>query len=251
MNGNLKQADELYSESLKYNKMLSCEYHNLKKDSEVDILGALYFIFIRLGDYDQAIKNFQELQKKADSLEIKGKPYLIYIKSCLSLANNEIGNNEESFQYLIEALPKKDFLLKSQKTWIKVYGLYNLGKMLTQRNFFEEAINTFEGIIKDSPEYTLFKGMYNLGLSELYCIKKDYDTALDYHFQSIEILDTIGAKCDLAEAYFQLALTYQAMGDQLNSQTYFDKALKLWGPEQIDAPKQIERVTKAMQTIPE
>jgi hypothetical protein len=36
------------------------------------------------------------------------------------------------------------------------------------------------------------------------------------------------------------------MGDQANSQEYFDKALYLWSPEQIDAPKQIERVRKAM-----
>ena len=35
------------------------------------------------------------------------------------------------------------------------------------------------------------------------------------------------------------------MGDQPNSQIYFEKALDLWGPEQIDAPKQIERVKKA------
>ena len=74
--------------------------------------------------------------------------------------------------------------------------------------------------------------------------------ALKQHQESIEILDKIGAKCDLAEAYFQLALTYQAMEDKINSKTYFDEALYLWGKEQIDAPKQIERVLKAMDIKP-
>lgn len=74
----------------------------------------------------------------------------------------------------------------------------------------------------------------------------DFEKALNHHQQSIEILDKIGAKCDLAEAYFQLALTYQAMCDQANSQEYFKTAIDLWSPEQIDAPKQIERVRKAM-----
>ena len=82
--------------------------------------------------------------------------------------------------------------------------------------------------------------------AELYRIQNDFKTALDHHQESIEILDKIGAKCDLAEAYFQLALTYKKMGDKTNSETYFNKALNLWGKEQIDAPKQIERVLKAM-----
>jgi hypothetical protein len=53
---------------------------------------------------------------------------------------------------------------------------------------------------------------------------------------------------DLAEAYFQLALTYQKMENKANSEEYFHKAMDLWIPEQIDAPKQIERVLKAMNT---
>jgi hypothetical protein len=40
------------------------------------------------------------------------------------------------------------------------------------------------------------------------------------------------------------------MGEQANSQEYFDKAMYLWSSEQIDAPKQIERVEKAMNCEP-
>lgn len=69
-------------------------------------------------------------------------------------------------------------------------------------------------------------------------------------YQSIQILDTIGAKCDLAEAYFQLALTYQKIENKANSEEYFHKAIYLWSPEQIDAPKQIERVLQAMNSEP-
>jgi hypothetical protein len=37
------------------------------------------------------------------------------------------------------------------------------------------------------------------------------------------------------------------MGDQQkNSQEYFNKEIYLWSPQQIDAPKQIKRVLKAM-----
>ena len=45
--------------------------------------------------------------------------------------------------------------------------------------------------------------------------------------------------------YIQL-LEKKQLKDQDNSKIYFDKALYLWGKEQIDAPKQIERVLTAM-----
>ncbi|MGK7946681.1 MAG: tetratricopeptide repeat protein [Microcystaceae cyanobacterium] len=246
VNGNLKQAYDSYSESLKHNTMLTFEYYKSQKYNEIDTSGALYFILIRLGDYNQAIKNFQELEQKADNLGIEGKPYLIYIKSCLSLANHKIGNNEKSFQYLIQALHEKDFLLKSKKTWIKVYGLYNLGQMLILRKSFEEAINIFESIIKDDYEYILFKGIYHLGIGELYRSQKDYDKAIENHEESIKILEEIGAICDLAEAYYKLALTYKEMGKIDKSKVYFDKAIELF--TEIDAPKQIERVQNSIQT---
>ena len=55
----------------------------------------------------------------------------------------------------------------------------------------------------------------------------------------------IGAKCDLAEAYFQLGLTYQAMGEHDQAEEYKAKALELF--KQMEAPKQIERVNKAFE----
>jgi tetratricopeptide (TPR) repeat protein len=121
-----------------------------------------------------------------------------------------------------------------------------LGRIDKAFNFNQKAIE-----LAEISNYTLIKAKALTGLGELYRLQGEYLKAIDeYHLKSIEILDKIGAKCDLAEAYFQLALTYQAIGDQPNSQTYFNKALDLWGPKQIDAPKQIERVKTAMKTNP-
>ena len=43
--------------------------------------------------------------------------------------------------------------------------------------------------------------------------------------------------------YFQLGLTYQAMGEHDQAEEYKVESLKLF--EQMEAPKQIERVNKA------
>ncbi|MEP0876832.1 tetratricopeptide repeat protein [Funiculus sociatus GB2-M2] len=58
------------------------------------------------------------------------------------------------------------------------------------------------------------------------------------------MLDKIGAKCDLAEAYYQLALTYQQMGDAEKSQTNFQEAIQLF--EEMETPKQVEKVRRTM-----
>ena len=81
-------------------------------------------------------------------------------------------------------------------------------------------------------------------MSELYRIQNDYETAFSYHTQAIAILEKLGAKCDLAEAYYQLGLTYQETGELAQSQDYFNRAIKLW--EQINAPKQVARVRASM-----
>jgi tetratricopeptide (TPR) repeat protein len=58
------------------------------------------------------------------------------------------------------------------------------------------------------------------------------------------LLDKLGAKCDLAEAYYQLALTYQQMGDAEKSQTNFQDAIRLF--REMEAPRQVEKVQQAM-----
>jgi hypothetical protein len=57
-------------------------------------------------------------------------------------------------------------------------------------------------------------------------------------------LENIGAKCELAEAYYQQALTYQQMGDRENSKPNFDNAIQLF--TEIEAPLQVERVIKSI-----
>ena len=48
---------------------------------------------------------------------------------------------------------------------------------------------------------------------------------------------------DIAEIYFQYALIYQAIGEHDKAKEYKEKALELF--EQMEAPKQIERVNQA------
>lgn len=244
----LVEGDENYRVSKRYyfsilvTKLL-CNIELLEIDSSIPLLEKV------IQEIEKEIESEFGLVEKKTSLF-----YNFYVECyfCLAFLYSCTGEYERANIYLeeLEKLSNFDDSRGLLNEWCYAHLNLYLGYTFKNLNRFDKAKEKYEKIKQEIDYYPQVKGKGLTGLGELYRIQKDYNTALDHHFQSIKILKEIGAKCDLAEAYFQLALTYQAMGDQPNSQTYFDKALKLWGPEQIDAPKQIERVKKAMQTIP-
>ncbi len=131
-------------------------------------------------------------------------------------------------------------------SWSKGYSLLFLGKTYKNLEQITESFEMYRQAIKYAEEsnYKQVKAKSLTGLAELYRLQKEFTTALSHHTESIEMLDKIGAKCDLAEAYFQLALTYQDMEETAKSKENFEKAIQLFS--NIPAPKQIERVQEAI-----
>jgi tetratricopeptide (TPR) repeat protein len=91
--------------------------------------------------------------------------------------------------------------------------------------------------------YKQVVGLAHSTQAELYRSQGNWEDALSHHSESIEILDKISAKCDIAEAYYQLGLTYQKMGETEKSHTNFNEAIQLFN--EMEAPKQVEKVEKA------
>jgi subtilase family serine protease len=65
--------------------------------------------------------------------------------------------------------------------------------------------------------------------------------------EAVKILSSIGAKCDLAESYHQLGLTYQAVNEVNESNESFQEAIRLF--TEMQAPKQVERVRRSMNNL--
>jgi tetratricopeptide (TPR) repeat protein len=154
--------------------------------------------------------------------------------------------NEEAYNYADYTYRQLTNHYNMWDSWSKGYTLLFLG--MTYRNLKEikksfEIYNRAIAYAQDS-NYTQVKAKALTGLGELYRMQGEFATALTHHQESIEILEYIGAKCDLAEAYYQQALTYQQMGDRENSKPNFDNAIKLF--EEIEAPRQVERVIKSI-----
>lgn len=165
------------------------------------------------------------------------RAYSAFLYSC-------IGWKEKAYKHIKKI--KNNFSVSGfslhEKGYIPIFlGLAykNLGDIESSFEMYNRAIE----YAKES-KYTQVLAKALTGLGELHRIQGNFAKAIPLHQESIALLDKIRAKCDLAEAYFQCALTYQAKGETANSQENFDAALQLF--QEIDAPKQIDRVQQAM-----
>ena len=160
---------------------------------------------------------------------------------CLAFLNSCLNLKYESLEFVHKSSASADF-----SAWSLGYKLLFLGQ--TYKNL-KEVDKSFEMYLEaiqfaEETHYTQVRAKALYGLAELYRGQEDFTTALSHHLESIELLDQIGAKCDLAEAYYQFALTYQKMGDAEKSQTAFQEAIRLF--TEMEAPKQVEKVRKAI-----
>ncbi|WP_254174835.1 NB-ARC domain-containing protein [Planktothrix pseudagardhii] len=160
----------------------------------------------------------------------------------LALINSYWANTEKTLSYInkSELLKPRDMIWNQGYTFLCLGTAYkNINETIKSFQMYNQAISFAE-----ETNYTQLKAKALTGLGELYRIQGEFATALTHHQESIEILENIGAKCDLAEAYYQLALSYQQMGDRVNSKPNFDNAIQLF--TEIEAPRRVERVIKSI-----
>lgn len=163
---------------------------------------------------------------------------------CLAFLNSCLGFKELALSYAQQGEVVIHHIDNSY--WSQGYSLLFMG--LTYKNLgeFDKSFEMFRQAIAfaEKTHYTQVKAKALSGMAELYREQSDFTTALSHHSESIALLEKIGAKCDLAEANYQLALTHQKMGDAEKSQTPFQEAIRLF--TEMEAPNQVEKVRKAI-----
>ena len=201
---------------------------------------------IDLLELEDAVNFFENIELICDSknsetgLYENEKDYLY----CLAFLNSCLGFKEIAMSYAQQGelvIHKIDNSYWSQGYSLLFMGLTykNLGELDKSFEMFRQAI-----AFAEKTHYTQVKAKALSGMAELYREQSDFTTALSHHSESIALLDKIGAKCDLAEAHYQRALTHQKMGDAEKSQTQFQEAIRLFN--EMEAPKQVEKVRKAI-----
>jgi tetratricopeptide (TPR) repeat protein len=162
---------------------------------------------------------------------------LAFVNSCLEL-------REEAFSLAqkVEAAMS----ITKLTAWGTGYNLLflcftykNLGNISKSFGLCERAI-----LYAEENNFTQVKAKAISCLGQLYREQQEFDKSLLHHSESIKILDKIGAKCDLAEAYYQLALTNHKKGEVNQSRENFESAIALF--HEMQAPRQIEKVQITM-----
>lgn len=185
----------------------------------------------------------------AMSKQEENTPYKLVSYYCLGLIKSHLNLDKEAAIFIDISL--KNISLISWGTWSRGHSFLYLG--LTYKNLgnIEKSLEMYSKAInyaKDS-HFSQLKAKSLIAIAELKRINSQFEQAFSYYLEATRILTKIGAIGDLAEAYFQLGLTYQAMSEFVKGLEYRDMAIKLF--EKMEAPRQVERVRLAFESYEE
>jgi tetratricopeptide (TPR) repeat protein len=125
-----------------------------------------------------------------------------------------------------------------------------LGHAYRNLGEYEAALELFQEVLIAS-QTADFIPIYAMALSasaQIYREFKQMDKAIVRHDSAIELLDKLGAKCDLAGAYAQRGLTYQALGEE--NKAWQDKGMAIGLFRAINVPKQVAWVEEVFRQNP-
>ncbi|MEH2202442.1 tetratricopeptide repeat protein [Nostoc sp.] len=207
---------------------------------EVDSLLSIGLYKIDLWELEAAVNLFQQVIYLAQNTE--HHRWAEKASVCLALVYSYLGLRDASYQLADVAYQNITNEKLVEQTGRFVYFMQilgqtyvNLGEAYQANHILHQALTFAE-----ESHYMQVKAKTLNGLAEIHRQQTDFELALANHTEAIELLDKIDAKCDLAEAYFQLGLTYHKMAKPDESQMNFNLAIQLF--TEIQAPKQVEKI---------
>lgn len=237
-----EKAIALATEALKYPNLNSHTIYCLKM-IEIDSLLSIGLYKIDLCELVTAANLFEQVITLAENT-----PHHRWAEKatvCLALINSYLGFTAKS--YLL-AEPIYHTILHEQVaeyTGRFAYFIQLLGQTYVNLNKLEQAKQMYERALcfAQASNYTQVRAKTLNALAEMDRQQRLFASAIARHLAAIDLLTDIGAKCDLAEAYFQLGLTYKKMHKYDESVVSFEQAVQLF--TYIEAPHQVEKVLKS------
>jgi tetratricopeptide (TPR) repeat protein len=204
----------------------------------IDSILSLGLYHIDLWDLNTASKLFQQVIELASNTD--RDRWAQKARICLALVQSYLNNLDASRQLLTEI----ELLIIHQKwTGSSAYFLQTIGQTYTNLGEYDRARRIYQQTLTfcQTGNYLQTQGRTLTGLAQLDRLQGNLETAKTNHLQAIEILDRLGAKCDLAEAYYQAGLTWARAEDLPQSHIYSDiHAYKLF--TEIAAPLQLAKM---------
>ncbi|MBD6614599.1 tetratricopeptide repeat protein [Komarekiella sp. 'clone 1'] len=206
---------------------------------EVDSLLSIGLYKIDLWELEASAKLFQQVIYLAQNTD--HHRWAEKASVCLALVNSYLGLCDASYS-LADVAYHAITNEKAEQTGRFAYFIQILGQTYVNLGDFAKANEMFCKALTFAEEshYMQVKAKTLNGLAEIHRQQSNFKLALTNHQEAIELLDKIGAKCDLAEAYFKLGLTYSKMIKTDESKVNFNRAIQLFA--EMKAPKQVEKI---------
>jgi tetratricopeptide (TPR) repeat protein len=196
-----------------------------------------------LAEVENAIELFTTINQLCESTQ-QYPEYQAYSLCCLAYLKSRLGLNAEAIAFANQAKEKIQFTQLS--FWGLGYNLLFLGSTYRNIGDLDSAFQLYEETIQlsETNHFTQIRAKALHGIAQLHREQLSFKAAIQHHLEAIHLLAKIGAKCDLAEAYCQLGITYQMMGDRAESIASMQQALQLFNT--IQAPKQAAQVQQML-----
>lgn len=211
---------------------------------EVDALLSLGLYHIDLWELDTAADWFERLV--AISTQTEHQRWAEKASLCLALVNSYRGH--PTAQSLADAAYERLLQDPSQVSVGRLaYFMQILGQTYVNLNCYTQAQIILQQVRTHlaTSGYTQIQAKTLMSLAEIHRQQGEFTAALEQQQQALELLQSIGAQCDLAEAWFQLGATYQKRQRSDRSQHCYEQAVQLFTG--MRATQQVAKVTKRLQ----
>ncbi|MGI0492908.1 tetratricopeptide repeat protein [Alkalinema pantanalense CENA528] len=220
--------------------------HNRSEDLKLSSLLNLGLCLMELWHIETALMLFRQTYHLAEQLQSEG--YRLYSACCLAYLY-ACQDQPEAARLQLEGI---DFTAPDRSTSMMGRGYSRLFLAHTYRHLHEynQALQAYQQTIcyAENQEFPQIRAKGFHGLAQIYRMQGNLTLAREYHLKAISLLTAIGAKCDLAKAYAQLALTCQQMQDWEEAERYYQQARQMFSD--IPAPRRVSWVDQLLDRSP-
>ena len=202
--------------------------------------------YIDLFEYDQAIeyckKTIEICSDELRAYDVAAKVILHFLYTEKSTESQKIKKFYKT-QNISEIIKITDEERQTVgRCWSRVYLRLFLAKSYTNLKQIKTAEFFYRESMKLSEQYGYEQAIAKakIGLAEIKRLEKKYDTFDNYYTPAISIFTRIGAKPDLADAYFERAKNHFLLGEKQKGNHYIDLSIKLY--TEIGAKKQRDKI---------
>lgn len=242
--GQIRQGIALQKDSLSLSTQalaapdLDPRHHRHFQIQVLDSRLSLGLYYLDLWELEQSAQCFQQVIELATHTD--QDRWVPKASICLALVLTHLGKTDQAQQLATQTWGER--LPETEQAARLAYFMQLLGQTYTALEDLSSAHALFDQAltVAEASHYPHIQARTLTGRAVIHRLQGKFTPAVADHDQAILLLKPLNATCDLAEAYFQLGLTYQTMNQMGDRDPMFHQATQLFTT--MDAPCQIQRV---------